>query len=140
MLSSIAQFKTNCPALADTSQSSITDIEITQVIENADIIVIIDLGNLYSKTVIVGSTGAFNLLSQFKSAQKGIEKFYGYSSRETTMDALYYENEYNALLSKLVKGSTIYDKDGNAVSRISSNISYKKQVCTEISTYVDEDS
>lgn len=138
MLSTVEQFRVNCPALAGTEQSDITDDQIINIIELADLHVKIDIGNIYAQSVIVASTKAFNLLSQYKSAELGLSEFYGYGSRNTPDDVQSWSDKYDSLVSKIIKSTTIYDQYGNRVPR-TSKTGYSKQECTEIETYSETD-
>jgi len=135
MLSTVDQFKDNCPALT-LRTSNITDSDIITIINVSDDIVILDLANIYDVSVITADVKVFNLLSQYKSAEMGLAKYYGMSTRDSKnmSDVDWWRQVYNKVLHRLIKGLVIYDKDGNAIQRVN-KLSVDTQEVTEIRTY-----
>ena len=139
MLSTIDQFKNNCPAL-NLRTSNISDSDIETIINQADNMVYLDLSNMYNINLIVSNITPFNLLSQYKSAEIGLSKFYGMSTRDSKdlSDVAYWRNMYNKLLQKIIKGLYIANSNGHKISP-ATNVAVDVQECTDIRTYYVED-
>jgi len=137
MLSTVEQFKNNCPALS-MANSGITEDDILTIINMADSVVNIDLANYYATIYIKSNVKYFNLLSQYKSAEVGLKKMYGFSTRNPDTEDIKWWNElYDSLLRKLIHGMVIYDAEGNKIPG-TNNIAISEQEVTEIRTYADE--
>ena len=126
LLSTPAQFLANCPSLCE-DYSGIVNADILLLISDADLIVRFDVSPYYEKKYIEPDVFAFNLLSQYKTAQIGMERYYATTRNIDSKDIAEWKLKYDQTLKCMKFGFPILNKEGEEIPLSFKNICYKKQ-------------